>query len=63
MQEVIEAEFPNQTVISVLHRFTYIDRFDRVAVLRQGSIIECDKPQTLLDQQSAFRELYGLYPH
>ncbi|KAK3329761.1 P-loop containing nucleoside triphosphate hydrolase protein [Apodospora peruviana] len=61
MQAVIDAEFRHATVISVLHRFTFIDRFDRVAVMRQGELVECDSPEALLGpdrEESAFRELY-----
>lgn len=58
MQDVIDAEFKETTVISVMHRFTFIERFDRVAVLRQGNIVECDKPQMLLGRESTFRALY-----
>jgi len=58
MQEVIESEFREATVISVLHRFTFIERFDRVAVLRQGKLVECDAPRELLARESVFAELY-----
>lgn len=61
MQQVIEAEFQHQTIISVLHRFNYIDRFDRVAVLRRGGLVECDHPQALFGRESAFRELYQAF--
>lgn len=58
MQDVIDTEFQDRTIISVLHRFTYIERFDRVAVFSQGSLVECDAPLTLLERDSALRELY-----
>lgn len=58
MQGVIDSEFKDRTVISVLHRFSYIHRFDRVAVLGHGRLVECDRPERLLARQSAFGELY-----
>ena len=59
MQDVIDAEFASShTVISVLHRFRHIDRFDRVALLKGGKIVECDSPQVLLARNSEFRKLY-----
>lgn len=58
MQAVIDADFGQTTVLSVQHRLTFIERFDRVAVLRQGVLVECDKPQVLLGKESIFRELY-----
>lgn len=61
MQEVIDTEFRQLTVISVLHRFAHIKQFDRVAVLHCGRLVEHDTPQALLGRQSVFRELYRAY--
>ncbi|GKZ49573.1 hypothetical protein AbraIFM66951_002142 [Aspergillus brasiliensis] len=58
MQEIIEHDFRQQTVIAVVHRFAYIDGFDRVALLKDGEMIECDAPQALLGRDSEFRQLY-----
>lgn len=58
MQQVIETEFRQQTVISVLHRFKFIDRYDRVVVLKNGKLVESASPQALLATESVFRELY-----
>ena len=58
MQKIINDEFKTHTVISVLHRFRYIDWFDRVIVLQQGKIVEVDSPKALLGRDSAFRKLY-----
>lgn len=58
MQTIIEQEFTSQTVISVLHRLRYIERFDRVGLMKQGRLIECDRPQTLLAKASQFWEFY-----
>ncbi|KAJ5307053.1 hypothetical protein N7508_006068 [Penicillium antarcticum] len=54
MQTIIEREFTSQTVISVVHRLRFIERFDRVALMKQGHLIECDRPQTLLSTRSEF---------
>jgi len=58
MQEVIESEFSKATVISVLHRFTFMDKFDRVAVFKEGRLVECDAPTELLERESVFAGLY-----
>ena len=58
MQDVIDTKFRDCTIISILHRFTFIGRFDRVAVLRDGKLVECDTPQALLGRSSEFRQLY-----
>ncbi|KAJ6002428.1 hypothetical protein N7451_004975 [Penicillium sp. IBT 35674x] len=59
MQQLIENECGKQTVLAVLHRFNLIRLFDRVAVLKDGVLVECDKPETLLRQDSEFRRLYS----
>ncbi|XP_044722253.1 ABC transporter transmembrane domain-containing protein [Hirsutella rhossiliensis] len=58
MQEILDSDFQGRTLISVLHRLTYIRRFDRVAVLENGELIECDTPGRLLSRDSAFARLY-----
>lgn len=52
MQEVLETDFAGQTVLSVVHRLGYIDRYDKVAVLQRGELMEFDAPATLLAQPS-----------
>lgn len=59
MQEVIDQELSNRTIIAIVHRFSYIDRFDRVAVFQGGELVECDTPKALLSKDSIFRGLYS----
>jgi ATP-binding cassette subfamily C (CFTR/MRP) protein 1 len=58
MQSVIGKEFAQKTIISILHRFKFVDRFDRVAVLKVGKLVECDTVEVLLGTDSEFRKLY-----
>jgi ABC-type multidrug transport system fused ATPase/permease subunit len=58
MQEVIDQELSNRTIITIIHRFGYVHRFDRVAVLQGGELVECDTPKALLSKDSIFRGLY-----
>lgn len=58
MQDVIDKEFKEQTVIAVVHRFRYIDWFDRVVLLRNGELIENDDPKRLLGRDSEFCRFY-----
>ncbi|KAL4786969.1 P-loop containing nucleoside triphosphate hydrolase protein [Aspergillus varians] len=58
MQEVLETEFASHTVLSVLHRLRYTHRYDRVAVLDDGVLVEFDSPAALLGRESRFAELY-----
>ena len=58
MQAIIEQGFASQTVLSVMHRLRYIERYDRVALLKQGRLVEFDSPQALLARDSEFRSFY-----
>ncbi|KAL7941244.1 P-loop containing nucleoside triphosphate hydrolase protein [Trichoderma barbatum] len=58
MQHIVEAEFQDKTVISIIHRYSHIDWFNRIVVMRGGRIVECDSAHTLLSRSgSAFRAL------
>ncbi|KAJ5404463.1 hypothetical protein N7509_004334 [Penicillium cosmopolitanum] len=58
MQSIIEGEFASQTVISVIHRLRYIEKFDRVALMRHGRLVEFDSPKVLLEGPSEFQAFY-----
>lgn len=58
MQNVIETEFAEQTVIAIVHRFRFIENFDRVVLLNHGDLVECDSPRKLLTTDSEFRKLF-----
>ncbi|KAJ5929513.1 hypothetical protein N7454_006463 [Penicillium verhagenii] len=60
MQKVITKHFKSQTVLSVLHRFTHIEQYDRVLVIKDGTVIENDSPANLLGAETEFKKLYGL---
>ncbi|KAJ6186285.1 ABC transporter transmembrane domain type 1 [Penicillium mononematosum] len=58
MQDIIEKEFPEQTIIAVVHRFRYINWFDRVMLLKHGELVECNSAEALLQRDSDLRKLY-----
>lgn len=58
MQDIIEKKFPEQTIIAMVHRLRYIHRFDRVMLLKQGVLVECDSAEALLQRDSDLRKLY-----
>ncbi|KAL7914375.1 ABC transporter [Trichoderma velutinum] len=58
IQDIIESEFATHTVLAVLHRLRYIHRYDRVAVLDAGVLVEFDTPTALLSRDSRFAKLY-----
>ena len=49
IQATIREEFSACTVLTIAHRIKTILDNDRVMLLDQGSILEFDKPATLLD--------------
>ncbi|ORY16438.1 ABC transporter [Clohesyomyces aquaticus] len=58
MQDVVDSDFSRQTVLAVVHRLRYIERFDKVAVLDAGVLVEFDKPGTLLAETSLLAAMY-----
>jgi ABC-type multidrug transport system fused ATPase/permease subunit len=58
MQEIIEKEFSEQTIIAVVHRLRYVHWFDRVMLLKHGELVECDRAEALLQRDSDLRKLY-----
>jgi ATP-binding cassette subfamily C (CFTR/MRP) protein 1 len=60
MQRIIREEFKGRTIIAVAHRLQTILDFDRIVVLDKGRLVECGKPQELLDRAggSMFRDLW-----
>jgi ATP-binding cassette, subfamily C (CFTR/MRP), member 1 len=60
MQRLIRTKFKDRTIIAVAHRLDTIMDFDRIAVMHNGRLVECDTPQNLLARtDSAFRKLSG----
>ncbi len=59
IQDIVDREFKQSTVIMVTHRLSGIRRFDCVAVLKAGELAEYGPPGKLLaDDQSALSVLY-----
>lgn len=59
MQRIIRHEFRDRTVIAVAHRLNTIIDFDRIAVLRDGVLVELDTPRELLSRDSLFASMWG----
>lgn len=58
MQRVIREQFVDCTILAVAHCLDTILDFDRVALMRDGELVEFDSPKALLARDSAFKELY-----
>ncbi|KXH61282.1 ABC transporter [Colletotrichum salicis] len=59
MLRIIEEEFSDQTVVSVIHRLRFIEKYDRVLLLKQGEVVEWDTPNALLATESEFKKLFA----
>lgn len=63
MQEIIDSEFRDCTVLAVMHRLRHISRYDKVALLDNGALLEYDQPELLLAGDSRFADLFKLNAH
>ncbi|KAK6390405.1 hypothetical protein LTR65_005528 [Meristemomyces frigidus] len=48
MQDIIDTEFKECTVLAVMHRLEHIERYDRVLLLDDGVLVEDGEPATLM---------------
>jgi len=53
IQRTIRKEFMNVTVLTIAHRINTIIDYNRVVVLDNGKVVECDTPQNLLQDKSS----------
>jgi ATP-binding cassette, subfamily C (CFTR/MRP), member 1 len=59
MQDIIDDEFKARTVLSVMHRLTHVERYDRVALFESGQIVELGSPTELMATRGTrFAEVY-----
>jgi ATP-binding cassette subfamily C (CFTR/MRP) protein 1 len=58
IQKAIRQQFKEVTVLTIAHRINTIMDSDRVMVLDQGHLVECDSPAALLQNPNSF--FYGL---
>ena len=49
IQELIEQEFADSTVITIAHRLNTIIKSDKVLVLSHGQVLEYDSPKVLME--------------
>ncbi|OMJ18183.1 Metal resistance protein YCF1 [Smittium culicis] len=59
IQLIIKDLFANKTVITIAHKINTIMDYDRVIVLKNGSIIEAGKPSSLVNDTSS--EFYSFF--
>ena len=58
LQNSINQQLKDCTVITIAHRIKTIINYDKILVLSNGEIVEYDTPQNLLDKKGLFYQLY-----
>jgi ATP-binding cassette, subfamily C (CFTR/MRP), member 1 len=58
MQGIVDTEFKHCTVLAVMHRLKHVDKYDKVALMHEGQLIEYDDPALLLAGETKFSDLY-----
>lgn len=60
MQEIVDSEFRDCTVLAIMHRLKHVSRYDKVALLENGTLVEYDQPEALMTRDSRFADLLKL---
>ena len=58
LQNSINLQLKDCTVITIAHRIKTIINYDKILVLNNGEIVEYDSPNNLLDKKGLFYQLY-----
>jgi ATP-binding cassette subfamily C (CFTR/MRP) protein 1 len=61
MQEIIDTDFKDCTVLAVMHRLKHIRRYDKAALFGNGKLLEYGDPETLLAGDTRLAKLYASY--
>jgi ATP-binding cassette subfamily C (CFTR/MRP) protein 1 len=61
MQEIVDSDFHDTTVIAVMHQLRHVSRYDKVAVIGVGMLLEYGEPELLLNGDTQFAELYKMH--
>ncbi|KAJ5939096.1 ABC transporter [Penicillium verhagenii] len=58
IQGIINVEFKECTIVSVMHRLAHVTSYDKVALLDSGSLVEFGEPSALLAAHTRFAQLF-----
>lgn len=54
IQKMIKTEFPQTTVVTIAHRLNTIIQYDRILVLRDGEVEDCNTPVNMLKNEDSY---------
>ena len=57
IQRTIQTSFSSCTVLTIAHRLNTVMQYDKIMVLDQGQLVECDTPNNLLNSNGIFAEM------
>ena len=57
IQRTIQTCFSSCTVLTIAHRLNTVMQYDKIMVMEQGQLVECDTPDNLLAQGGLFAEM------
>ncbi|KAJ0328741.1 hypothetical protein COL922a_013065 [Colletotrichum nupharicola] len=60
MQDVVDNEFRDCTVLAVMHRLKHVSRYDAVVLLGDGEVLETGETSSLIAGDGLFAELYRM---
>ncbi|KAF3798626.1 ABC transporter FUM19 [Colletotrichum gloeosporioides] len=61
MQDIVDNEFRDCTVLAVMHRLKHVSRYDAVVLLGDGEVLETGEPSSLIAGDGQFAELYRIH--
>lgn len=57
IQNTIQTSFSSCTVLTIAHRINTVMQYDKIMVLDQGMMVECDTPENLLRSGGVFAQM------
>ena len=57
IQRTIQTSFAACTVLTIAHRLNTVMMYDKIMVMDQGQLVECDTPDNLLSANGVFAEM------
>ncbi|KAJ0271195.1 hypothetical protein CBS470a_013231 [Colletotrichum nupharicola] len=60
MQNIVDSDFRDCTVLAVMHRLKHVTHYDKVALLGDGKLLEFDTPESLISGETQFAEMFKM---